>query len=294
MKGKRKPRKRKPDVLHDLPAAVEEDSYEEPSFRLRGVTFTLALLVAICFAVTLVFPDLPVVDRFGANLATEALGILLTLVFVQRFFERQERARRLRGSIGALRKGSRALTDLAWTWAELLRSCLRRPPSTPPRSLRDLFVSHFTEDLSYYDPHAERVEADGSSMPQLRWASRRFLAAQEALSEIIVTYGGSLDPAYVEVIDELVDDAFLRLVRQLSQDGSIDAREWRLRLNAARAHREAHFERLMRAVRIQNDIAAEAAKLRSPRTAPRTGSVGLKLPLDHDLKVHLEMDSRWW
>jgi hypothetical protein len=286
-------RKRKADLFHDLPP-VEEESGEEPDFRFRGLYVVLGTIVVAAVVATIVFPSVRWIDRFGAELATEALGILLTLVFVQRFLERQERARRLRGSIGALRKGSRALHDIAWTWADLIRASLRRTPATPPVTLTDLFAVHLTEDLSYWDPRAERLDGDGSTEQAGRWASRRFGAAQEALNEIIVTYGGSLDPAYVEAIDELVDDPFLILVRELAADVPLDPRDWRLRLNAARAYREAHFNRLLQTITIHNDLATEAGQLRSRRTAPRTGSVGLKLDLDHDLKVRISVDSRWW
>lgn len=288
---KKKP-KRKADLFHDLPAA-EEESPEEPDFRLRGLYLILGAVVVGSILVDVLFSELEWVDRYTPNVATEGIGILLTLVFVQRFLQRQERARRLRGSIGALRKGSRAMALMAWTWAEIIRASLRRAPTTPPATLNDLLSGHLTEDLANWDPRTSRVAEDGLSEPFGRWATRRFHEAQEALNEIIVAYGGSLDPLYVEAIDELVDDSFLRLIRD-AVERPPEPREWRQRLNAARAHREAHFHRLLRAISVQNELANEAGQLRSRRTAPRTGSIGLKLELDHDLKVHTRIDARWW
>ncbi|NIV22026.1 MAG: hypothetical protein GWN54_16175, partial [Gammaproteobacteria bacterium] len=56
-------------------------------------------------------------------------------------------------------------------------------------------------------------------------------------------------------------------------------------LRTARGSREAHFQRLLRAVHLHNELAAEAAEVRDRRTAPRTSLVGMELPMDHDLKV---------
>lgn len=226
--------------------------------------------------------------------------MLVTLLVVQRLLERQERARRLRGSVGALRRGSRALSSLAWTWADIVSSSLRRAPATSPKTLDDLFASYLTDEIAYWDPHAERAdggeaeEGAEAGEPSGRWAIRRFTAAQEALNEIIMTYSGSLDPAYIEAIDEIVDDPFLRIVQDLMMDPALEPRDRRVQLNAARAHREAHFQRLLATISIHNSLAAEAGRLRSRRLAPRTGSVGLRLALDHDLKVNLAIDPRWW
>jgi hypothetical protein len=283
---------KKPDLFSELPA-VDEEAGEEPDFRMRGLYISLGTVVAAAVVASLIFEGVGWVDRFAPGVATEGIGILLTVVLVQRFLQRQERARRLRGSIGALRKGSRALASIAWTWAELIRGSLRRVPAQPPLTLDALLGGHFTEELGQWEPRAQRRDGDGAE-PSGRWAARCFREAQDALNEIIVTYGGSLDPGYIEAIDELVDDPFLRFICDVAGDGTLDGREWRHRLNAARAHREAHFFRLLQAVTIQNDLATEAGRLRSRRSAPRTGAVGLKLDPDHDLKVHLAIDPRWW
>jgi hypothetical protein len=287
------PKKKRADLFHELPAA-EEEGGAEPDFRQRGLYITLGAIVLVSVVASLMFSRVPWVDRFGAELATEALGILLTLVFVQRFLERQERARRLRGSIGALRKGGRALSSIAWTWADLIRSSMRKAPPHAPASLTDLFVSHNTECLAQWDPRAEHRDGGQPTETSGSWALHRFQSAQEALNEIIIAYGGSLDPGYVEAVDELVDDPFLRIIREVAADEELDPRDWRQRLNAARAHRDAHFNRLVQAIAIHNRLATEAGQLRSRRTAPRTGTVGLKLSLDHDLRVPLTLDQKWW
>lgn len=261
--------------------------------RPRGVYVIMGAVVVAAVVVTIVYSDHPLVDRFGANFATEALGILVTLVFVHRFLEQQERARRLRGSIGALRKGNRALSRLVEPWAALIKGSRTEFPSGPPQTIDEIFASHMTEGLLDLDPRRDR-EDEGAGERWLRWATGHFEEAKQSLETIIASYGSVLDPAYVEAIDELVDDPFLRLIDDLSRDDTLGPKQWRLKLNLARAGREAHFERLQVAVALHNRLSAEAASVRSRRTAPRSGTIGVELPLDWDLRVQSPAEPSWW
>ena len=273
--------------------AVQERGPER-SLRPRNVYIAFALIAVGTAIVSQLFADHPAVDRFGPNLASEAVGILLTLIFVQRFLDRQERVRRLRGSIGALRKGGRALSSLAHAWGALIKGGYRRPPAHPPESLAMLFAPHVTENLGHIDPLLERATAE---QPDERWTEhvyREVVAAQQTLHEVIIAYGASLDASYVEAIDELVDDPFPRVFGDIIAQPQLDARQWRVRLNASRAMRELHFTRLTAAIELHNQIAREAATVRSRRSAPRTGALGVELPLDWDLRARFVLDDGWW
>lgn len=300
MRKRKKRRSRRKADAFQQPRLAEAESADQPELRFRWLYLILGAIGVAAIASSGRLTSITWIDRYAAEVATEAFGMLVTLLVVQRLLERQERARRLRGSVGALRRGSRALSSLVWTWADIVSSSLRRAPATSPKTLDDLFASYLTDEIAYWDPHAERAdggeaeEGAEAGEPSGRWAIRRFTAAQEALNEIIMTYSGSLDPAYIEAIDEIVDDPFLRIVQDLMMDPALEPRDRRVQLNAARAHREAHFQRLLATISIHNSLAAEAGRLRSRRLAPRTGSVGLRLALDHDLKVNLAIDQRWW
>ncbi|HSL71884.1 MAG TPA: hypothetical protein VK864_16670, partial [Longimicrobiales bacterium] len=80
--------------------------------RERDPLTRVYVLLGLLIVLAIVISDWPVVERFGPNLATEMLGILLTVVFVRRFLEQHERSRRLRASVGALRKARRALQEV--------------------------------------------------------------------------------------------------------------------------------------------------------------------------------------
>lgn len=260
---------------------------------MRTVYIIFGFVIIGAVVASYVLEDNVFVDRFASGIATDSFGILLTLVFVHRFLERQERSRRLRGSIGALRRGSRALNEMTDAWGALIKGSLQREPADPVHDVEDLFAPHFVENLTYVDPHRLRAADGHDPETWVRWALRRILHARATLNDIMVAYGGALDPAYIEAVDEVVDDAFLQMFEAMVE-AEVDAREWRVRMNAARATRETFFARLSATIRLHNELARAAATVRSRRIAPRTGSVGMELPLDHDLRFETELPRRWW
>jgi hypothetical protein len=291
------PRQRTPRVplKARLAAFRRREPRRGPSAHLPWPLYlALGGIFLVSTIATLAFPQSETLDRFGPNLATESGGILVTLIFVQRFLEQQERARRLRGSIGALRKASRAVHQMMEAWSMLLKGAMRRVPAPLPETYPELFAPFITENLNYADPAKPRTNPDGSGEAWVRSVWRQLAGAQEAISQIIVVYGATLDSEYVEVIDELADDPFVRLIGELTSQRALDAREWRARLQKVRALRETHFRRLLRAIELHNRLAADAARVRSPDEVPRTGALGIDLAPDHDLKVHLAISSDWW
>lgn len=288
------PRRRK-DRKEARSAWNREDRDRRPhvATEMRSVYLVLGTVISVSVAASLAFPDIDWVERFAPGVATDSFGILLTLVFVHRFLERQERSSRLRGSIGALRRGSRALLQVVQAWADLIKGTLPRVPADPTHTYLDVFAPHFVETITYADPRRMRMREGEDPEAWVAHTARRVTDAMEALNQTITSYSASLDPAYVEAIDEVLDDGFVRLFQEMVEAG-IDAREWRVRMNAARAARDTFFARLSAAIVLHNRLAKDASTVRSRRIAPRTGSVGMELPLDHDLRVELELPSRWW
>jgi hypothetical protein len=107
------------------PARRREPQMLGSAFLFLAALFIISLVVALLWA------DNETVDRFVPNLTSEVLGIIITLAFVQRLLQRQERARRMRASIGAFRRGGRALSRLLRTWADVLKGCHGRGPAAP-------------------------------------------------------------------------------------------------------------------------------------------------------------------
>jgi hypothetical protein len=283
---------------HDDPAWEEPrapslgDDYSGTR-ALRRLYIMLGLTIVVATAIVLAFPHIPVVDWFGANIATEAAAILVTLVFVHRFLQQQDRERRLRASIGALRRASRGVVRLTDVWLTLLKGTLPKATMERPRALPALFRPVVTEGLIALDPQARRRDDAGPDETWARWARDELDAALGVLHDIIVAYGASLDPAYVEAVDDLIDDAFVRTFTELVETKA-DARAWRVRLNAARTQREVHFARLARLLELHNELARQAGKVRAAWGAPRSGVLGFNLDPDADLRIDIRVDADKW
>jgi hypothetical protein len=251
----------------------------------------LGSIVVVSAVVSQLAPDHEVAQRFGPGLATETLGILLTLVFVQRFLERQDRVRRLRSSLGAFRRGSRALTRLLELWGALVKGGLRNPPRYPPDSLLELLEPHYTQAIGDIDPGAPRPEGEGDWGG---WAARELRSIRESLREVIRVYGTSLDAEYVEALDAFIDDEFFDLFVDLAEERGRAAADWPVGLRQVAGAREGHFRRLGAVVELHNQLAHEAATIRDPKRLPQTRGVGVDLPPDWDLRIHHAVTGRWW
>jgi hypothetical protein len=261
-----------PDPLHGL-------------VRGNAIYLVLGLLVAAAVMVTIRYGDHPVVERFGPNVATEILGIIVTLAFVQRLLERQDRARKLRAAVGALRKGRGALSQLTDTWATLVKAGLNPRRTEYPRTLRQLFAPHYTEDLALLDP---------ARSDWLSEAAEEVERARQTLHQVMLIYGPTLDPDYLEAIAEVVDDPFASLLVELAQGPPLSAGEWRRRLNGSRGHLASHFVRLMHAAELHNRLAREAARFRSRHLAPSAQLLALQLDTHRDLTLEMDLTAAWW
>jgi hypothetical protein len=276
------------------------DDASEPDERprherwgVRSAYWLLLALVALGITLTVRFPENTWIERFGPNFVTDTLGILLTLVFVQRFLDQQDRARRLRASIGGLRKATRALVRVNHMWRMLIKGCLPQPPEIPPGTVHQLYAPHFTEHLIGLDPTCLREPEDPDAETWLRWAVGELHAMQETLRTVIVAYGASLDPEYVEAMDDVVDDRFIVTLSELAE-AEPSAPSYRVTLNRTRGMREEHFSKLLRLIETHNRLAGEAAKRRSRSSMPRSGSMGLALSADADIRVPSTLERRVW
>lgn len=257
-------------------------------YTLKGAYRLLFALLVVALTATLLWPEHPVVDRFAPNAATEIFGIIITLMFVHRLLYRQERARRMRASIGAYRRANWALARLIHVWADVVKGC--HTGSELPRSLPRLFAAHSVEEVGRLDIE-KRVSPD-SPETWGRKLGTELAATIAELNRIILAYGGVLDPAYTEAIDEIIDHPFVKLVHELTHNG-IDARTWRMRMRAQRGHKEDFFNHLLTTIALHNALAAEAAGVRSRGRAPRSGTLGMELERDYDLRIETELNAAW-
>lgn len=292
MKQNKPPKQKRKSWLDQAGRESPQEERDKQRVHLAPVYVLLLLIVVLAVIVSVLWSDIDLVARFGPNMATEALGILLTVVFVRRFMEQAERSRRLRASIGGLRKARRALQDLVDTWTSTLKGCTQKREHATFSKVQELLSPDNSELLMWCDPQVRRPGDDGERW--VAWMAEHIRATQATLDQLISAYGGTLDPEYVETIDALIADPFLQGFRALANDEAVEPQRWRVALNTVRALRMAHFERLQRTIELHNRLAAEVATVRGRTEAPRSSTLGVELSRDHDLRIDTALDDSWW
>lgn len=198
------------------------------------------------------------VGDFAPGLATEVLGILLTLIFVQRILDRRQAKDRARASRGGMRRAETPLRDLSELWASIISATLPHTPARPPRTYRALFKSEWAGWVERAD--LTEVRYAWSDETWLESAARVIRLSRRRISEILEVYSVHLDVGLIEVLDELRDDSFLANIETLGEQLRLgrsepefqpDAEEFSLtRTGPERARM---MRKLMRALELYNE-----------------------------------------
>ena len=183
---------------------------------MRTTYTILAAIVAILSLAHLLWGGQPgLVRDFAPELATEVLGILITLVFVQRIIDRRAQDERARASRGGVRRSEDPLRDLSDLWTEIVRGCLERPPARPPRTYLELLGSEWSAVIDECD--LTRIRYGWSDETWAESAARVISRARDQISGILDLYGVHLNAHFIEVLDEIRDDPFLAHVETLGE-----------------------------------------------------------------------------
>ena len=175
---------------------------------MRATYGTLASIVAALALAHLLWGDQPgLVRDFAPELATEVLGILITLVFVQRIIDRRAQQDRTRASRGGVRRLEDPLRDLSDLWTEIVRGCREGLPVEPPRTYLELFDPEWSAGID--DCDLTRVRYTWSDETWAESAARVISRARDQISGILALYGVHLNAHFIEVLDEIRDDPFL-------------------------------------------------------------------------------------
>lgn len=226
---------------------------------MRGTYLTLGLLILAMTMCYVLFGDsVQFVQDYAPSLATEALGIFLTLVLVQRILERRQEEDRSRASRGGVRRAESPLRDLAELWSELIKGTLPQAPARPPMTYQDLFASEWASAFDAAELATVRYSWSGETWAES--AARTITGARRQISAILESYGVHLNTHLIEVLDDLRDDQFLDHV-ELLREQLISERETNpddvptvgyTLARVARA-RPKMFRTLLKAIRLYNE-----------------------------------------
>ncbi len=183
---------------------------------MRATYTALGSIVAILAIAHLLMGDQPgLVRDFAPALATEVLGILITLVFVQRIVDRRAQEDRARAGRGGVRRSEDPLRDLSDLWTEIVRGCLDRIPPQAPQTYLELFGPEWSAVIDECD--LTQVRYAWSEETWAESAARVISRARDQISGILDLYGVHLNAHFIEVLDEIRDDPFLAHVETLGE-----------------------------------------------------------------------------
>lgn len=231
---------------------------------------TVGALVLAAFA-----PSTPV-QAVGQELSVEAVGLLVTVVVLQRLVDRRERRDRLLRSLAGIRQAGVALRGMADGWRGILEPGVART-GRAPRSLYALFSRDTTAVLE-----SQFVQLSGQG------SMATFGEPRARLRRVLETHGITLEPEYAEALEAVVDDPFWASFEQAL---GVPPARFPAAMKSIRRRREVFFERLLRGVSAQNATAREVARARSRSNRPRSDFLGVPLAADFDLRVPLILDS---
>lgn len=143
------------------------------------------------------------------NLATEMLGILFTVVFIDSVIRRREERQRRRYRSIALQQLRFPLSQHSRLLFNLYKASVERKPERKISGMEDLFDADYFEQIVYLD-----LAKPGPVTPPMIWAewvrheTGRF---KDDLGRVVDKYAMYLDPDTLDVAERLISSSFINV-----------------------------------------------------------------------------------
>ncbi len=178
------------------------------------------LLLALALAVSVVvYWSLPVVLEgprgFALNLATEIVGILLTVGLIDAVLRRREEQERERYRSLALRQLWRPLSRHAELLFNIYKASVERKPEREISQVSDLFDEDYFEQVARLDAAADGPGVrgiGGDAVPWYEWINQEAKRFKDDLERVVDKYAMYLDIDTIDAAERLIDSSFISLV----------------------------------------------------------------------------------
>ena len=173
-------------------------------------SYQILIVVTVgCFAT---FALLPVsVERWPdvmLNLATEMIGILVTVVFIDSVIRRREERQRRRFRTIALQQLRFPLIQHFLLLFELYKASVERKPDREISGVADLFNADYFTQISYLD--FEKPYPVTPPMSWAQWVSAETSRFKNDLERVVDKYAIYLDPDTLDVAERVIGSHFIR------------------------------------------------------------------------------------
>ncbi len=177
----------------------------------------LVLVFALVVCV-IVYQFIPIVLEgprgFALNLATEIIGILLTVGLIDAVLRRREERERQRYRSLALRQFWRPLNRQFDLLFNLYKATVERKPEREISEVSNLFDEDYFEQVARLDAAADGPAVrsiGGTAVPWSEWIDEEAKRFKDALERVIDKYAMYLDVDTIDVAERLVDSSFITL-----------------------------------------------------------------------------------
>ena len=238
---------------------------------------------------------------FALNLATEIVGILLTVFLIDAVLRRREDREQARYRSLALRQLWRPLNRQADLFSNIYKASAERRPKREISSVSELFDEDYFNAIERLDATAAsgtvRGVMDQEGMPWYECIDQEMSGFKEALGHMIDKYAMYLDPDTIDVVERLIDSNFINVgrlgrivvenARQMGLQGPVPMAFMALGNDADSPIRK-YTDDLVELVKIYDETAAGDKKVRIPDPAwrddisPQVGSARIPDELIRD------------
>lgn len=177
---------------------------------LRWSYLALTVMVVVCLAAYILLPVTHTGWRgLTLNLATEVLGILLTVILIDSIIRRRQDRERSRYRSIAVQQLRFPLIQHSMLLFNLYKASVERKPEREISGVADLFDADYFEQIGYLD--FEKLGPVTPPMIWAEWVGAEMGRFKDDLERVVDKYAIYFDPDTLEVAERLVSSRFIHL-----------------------------------------------------------------------------------
>lgn len=174
----------------------------------------LGLILVGCVIIALIAVPTSFAESFSLNLATEVIGIGLTIFLIDKVVERQQNKERERYRQVAIQRLRNPLTRHVGFLFEMFKACVKSKPKKEFVNVSDLFNKTFFDEISHLD-FAKPAPITNALTGSPTWAYylvRETKALNDSLSAILEKYSLYMDVELIHLIERVLDKSLYSFV----------------------------------------------------------------------------------
>ncbi|MDD3653912.1 MAG: hypothetical protein PHO01_06985 [Desulfotomaculaceae bacterium] len=223
----------------------------------------ITFLLVVVFLLIYFYSGAEWLKEFSMNVATEVLGIIITVFVIDYLIDKKEEDERYKRQAVAIKRMRVPLIHHIHTLFNIFKASIEKEPDKKYNTLSDLFDDFYFEQIQYLD-----FSMEAPILPKTNWVNylyNEFTRFADELKKVLDTYSLFLDSEIIELLDCISNSNFLNYVckiRNIHQiDAQLDFKRKYLMLNGTADLCKEHIEILMKLIDFCNKSLSEADRI---------------------------------